>query len=892
MKLVFTISYRTYWGQELCIVGNDGVHQWTEKRPLVMSCSDGEHWHAMIEMPGDSDTLSYRYAVRHTDGYFLYEQGHERVLRLAGSSDIEIRDHWRDLTLDHTYGSKAFVGALFSREKKRVKLSARANVEFIINIPRVERGQGVAVVGNIPELGLWDMNHKLILDGGEYPVWRGSITLHASAESPTEFEYKYVIYDVSTGNVIDMEWGDNRRACNLPSRSRVMLCDVNFRYTQGSWRGAGVAVPIFSLRSQTDFGTGEFHDLKMLADWAAATGQKMIQTLPINDTTLLHTFKDSYPYNAVSVFALNPLYIHLDDCGDLNALGLKERYDARKQELNSLNITDYQTVVDEKWFFLRSMYPAVSKKVFASADYKRWYDDNKVWLAPYAVFSYLRDEYGTPDYRQWPKYKKYRPQDVETLCNPKNKDYDKIAIHFWVQYMLDRQLRDAVDYVHSRGVAIKGDIPIGISPNSVDAWMYPTLFNLQCSAGAPPDDFSISGQNWGFPTYNWDVMAKDNYAWWRRRFQVMSKYFDAYRIDHILGFFRIWEMPKSAVWGLTGCFSPALPYTIDELREKGIQLSEDRMLRPYIRPWFIQQMFGDRWMQVKETFFEDSGYEMLRFREQFDTQRKVEAYFKEHNLNDDESLYIRNCLYELHCEVLFVRDIHDPNRLHPRISMMQSRTYKELSDYDKWLLSQLYNDFFYHRHNDFWKQSAMRKLPTLVSSTDMLVCGEDLGMVPECVPDVMHALQILSLEIQRMPKNPRIEFGHPNDAPYLSVCTTGTHDTNPLRAWWEEDRGRTQRYYNYVMGWWGEAPEHCTPEIAEAIVKQHIYSPAMWVILPLQDWLAVNGRVRLQDPNAERINVPDNPDNFWCYRMHLTLEDLVADKEFTRQMYELIDIRR
>ena len=893
MRIRFSIDYRTYWGQELCIIGSDGLHQWTERKPLLMHCVDGEHWQADVEFSDFVSALSYRYAVRQ-DGHFTYEHGHERVLILSSSlSFADVHDHWRELTLDHTFGSKAFVGALFSRNKGRRRVAAKGNLEFEILLPRVTREQGVAITGNIPELGSWDMSKKVVLDGSDYPLWRCAVNVRGDKsrlESP--IEYKYVIYDLHSGDVVDFEWGENRVLCGIPSYGRRIQCDENFRYTQGPWRGAGVAVPVFSLRSDKDFGTGEFEDLKLLADWAASTGQKMIQTLPINDTTLLHNFKDSYPYNAVSVFALNPLYIHLDDVGELKDASERKRFEERRRELNSLAITDYQTVVDEKWHYLRLMYPEASKKVFASADYKRWFEENKVWLLPYAVFSYLRDEYGTPDYRKWPKYKKYHLQDVDALSSSKSADYDKVAIHFWVQYLLDKQLRDAVDYVHSKGVAIKGDIPIGISPNSVDAWMYPNLFNLDCSAGAPPDDFSISGQNWGFPTYNWDVMAKDNFAWWRRRFQVMSKYFDAYRIDHILGFFRIWEMPKSAVWGLTGCFSPALPYSIQDLRDRGINLSEDRLLKPYIRPWFLQQMFGDLWMQVKDNFFEDSGYEMLRFKEEFDTQRKVEAYFRDHNLTDEHSIYVRNCLYELHCEVLFVRDLHNPELVHPRISMLSSRTYRELSDYDKWLLNQLYNDFFYHRHNEFWKESALRKLPTLVSSTDMLVCGEDLGMVPACVPDVMQQLQILSLEIQRMPKDPKIEFAHPNDAPYLSVCTTGTHDTNPLRAWWEEDRGRTQRYYNYVMGWWGEAPEHCTPEIAEAIIKQHIYSPAMWVILPLQDWFAVNGRVRLQDPNGERINVPDNPDNFWCYRMHLKLEDLIADKSFTQQMWDLIDVRR
>ena len=449
---------------------------------------------------------------------------------------------------------------------------------------------------------------------------------------------------------------------------------------------------------------------------------------------------------------------------------------------------------------------------------------------------------------------------------------------------------------------MKGDIPIGISPDSVDAAVEPQLFHLDASAGAPPDDFSISGQNWGFPTYNWEEMAKDGFGWWRRRFTKMQDYFDAYRIDHILGFFRIWQMRKSDVWGLCGHFSPAMPYSPQDLWNMGVCLDVDRMTKPYIRSNFLGDVFGYDTETAKQRFLNTNDGYIFWFKDEFDTQMKVQDYFdaifddedKLHEagfMNKDQAINLREGLFYLHCEVLFVRDQTNPEMLHPRISIYQSHSFNELYDDQKRILMNIYNDYFYRRHTEFWRQSAMRKLPTLISSTGMLCCGEDLGMVPDCVPQVMHELQILSLEIQRMPKDPKRTFAHPADAPYLSVCTTGTHDTSPIRQWWEEDHDVTQKFYNDQMGWWGEAPAVMTPEIADFIVKQHMYSPAMWVILPLQDWLAIDGEVRLPDANGERINVPANPRHFWNYRMHISIEELMKKDAFNEHVRHLTGVR-
>ena len=182
----------------------------------------------------------------------------------------------------------------------------------------------------------------------------------------------------------------------------------------------------------------------------------------------------------------------------------------------------------------------------------------------------------------------------------------------------------------------------------------------------------------------------------------------------------------------------------------------------------------------------------------------------------------------------------------------------------------------------------MKKLPALKDATNMLICGEDLGMVPHSVPEVMQQLGILSLEIQRMPKNPQTEFFHPKDAPYLSVITPSSHDMSTIRGWWEENREKTQRFYNQILGEHGTAPYFCEPWVNRAVILQHLYSPAMWAVFQLQDILGMNEKLRREDPSEERINNPANPNHYWNYRMHIPLEQLIKEKDFNKELKDYI----
>ena len=641
-----------------------------------------------------------------------------------------------------------------------------------------------------------------------------------------------------------------------------------------------------TLKSENSFGVGDFGDLKRMIDWAVSTQQKVIQILPINDTTMTHAWTDSYPYNSISIYAFHPMYADIKQMGTLKDKSAAAKFNKKQKELNGLPAMDYEAVNQTKWEYFRLIFKQEGEKVLASGEFGEFFNANKEWLQPYAVFSYLRDAFQTPNFREWPRHSVYNAQDIEKMCRPESVDYPHIALYYYIQFHLHLQLVAATKYAREHGVVLKGDIPIGISRNSVEAWTEPYYFNLNGQAGAPPDDFSVNGQNWGFPTYNWDVMEKDGYRWWMKRFQKMSEYFDAYRIDHILGFFRIWEIPMHAVHGLLGQFIPSIPMSREEIESYGLPFREEYLI-PYIHESFLGQVFGPHTDYVKQTFLlpaETPG--VYHMKPEFTTQREVESFFA--GKNDENSLWIRDGLYTLISDVLFVPDTKEKDKYHPRIGIQRDFIFRSLNEQEQNAFNRLYDQYYYHRHNEFWRQQAMKKLPQLTQSTRMLVCGEDLGMIPDCVSSVMNDLRILSLEIQRMPKNPMHEFGYLNEYPYRSVCTISTHDMSTLRGWWEEDYLQTQRYYNTMLGHYGTAPTVATPELCEEVVRNHLKSNSILCILSLQDWLSIDGKWRNPNVQEERINVPSNPRNYWRYRMHLTLEQLMKAEELNDKIRELI----
>ena len=593
---------------------------------------------------------------------------------------------------------------------------------------------------------VWGESLALVLNDRKYPMEWGeggvwSVVVKNCTAAALK-DYTYVV--MREGLIWRTEWKHHSSKMAREISDKWIDCPIPgcpfprehqaAKFDRPGFRGAGTAIPVFSLRTESDFGIGEFKDLRPLVDWAAATGQCIIQLLPVNDTTRKGEWKDSYPYSPISSFALHPLYINLQ------ALGIRETVAFKKEqaELNALEELDYPRVFQAKMKYIRKAFKTRGARDMDTPGFKKFVLENEYWLEEYAQFCAKRDSL-EPEY--------YR----------------------WMQWHLDKQFAAEVKYARGRGVSLKGDLPIGVSSDSAEAYWHPELFNLDSTAGAPPDYFSKDGQNWGFPTYNWEEMAKDDFAWWKARLRKMSQYFDAFRIDHILGFFRIWEIPAGIRSGLAGHFNPALPYSPEEI-------------------------------------------------------------------------------YNMHLPIdgLFHEDPRHPGMYQPLINPAS----QNLPQWQQERFGALYNDFFYHRHDEFWRRNAERKLPELLGATGMLACGEDLGMVPDCVPGVMDHERILSLRMR----------GMENEGPWkqLSVCATSSHDMETLRMQCNHD------------------PE---PWEVRNMLWEFLASPSMLAIFPLQDWVALDKRFRRADRNVERINYPADSDNHWKFRIHFNLQDLMQESE-------------
>ena len=803
MRLLFNVEYHTSFGEFLVlnILSGDDASKVSHHK---MTTLDDSHWFIELNKTFKAGTyIDYYYSVVRGDEEVRHEWLVEpHRLEFAAQKGIRyvVYDHWIDIPEDSYMYSSAFTDCIMACQREFSPTSEfQQTVRLKVRAPQLRIGQQLGIAGAGDALGNWDINKALPMYEHEYHEWVISLDV---AQLPQTFEFKFVLLGL---DVPVWEQGGNRTV-SLPliRDNEVFVYELSQVYFPVfPWKGAGTVIPIFSLRSEGSFGVGDFGDLKKMIEWADKTHQRVIQVLPINDTNITHTWQDSYPYNSISIYALHPQYTDLRQLPEIKNEERKTHFEQLRQELNALPQIDYERVNNAKMEYLRELFAQEWATIKKRASYKDFFEQNKEWLVPYAAFCYYRDQYGTADFSQWPK------EATVAAIKATNKE-----VQFWyfVQYNLDQQMHAAHEFARDHHVILKGDIPIGISRDGVEAWVEPKYFNLNGQAGAPPDPFSADGQNWGFPTYNWDEMLKDGCSWWVRRFRKMAQFFDAYRIDHVLGFFRIWEIPVPEKSGLKGQFAPALGLSREEIEGYGIY--------NHMELFLVDHKRADRW--------------------------------------------------------------------HPRIAVQFNEDYEKLNDEEKYNFNRLYNDYFYRRNNQFWYQEAMKKLPRLTQATRMLCCAEDLGMVPDCVPWVMNELRILSLEIQSMPKDDKVRFGHLSKYPYRSVCTISTHDMPTLRQWWDEDWDRTQDYYNSMLHRGGGAPHPLPGWLAKDIVSRHLTSPSMLCLLSLQDWLSIDEKLRLPDANAERINIPANPRHYWRYRMHVTIEQLMQSDEFNETIKTLI----
>ena len=892
-SITFQLKFRTTYGQTIFITANHPLFgNGSINMALPMQYLSDEFWNLTINVAANEMPFTYNYFVKNADGTIVFDSGNDKIFHSKEfNKDVLIIDSWNYAGyFENAFYTEPFQNVLLHSPKAAaINTAKNATHIFKVKAPLLTKEQTLCIVGNAKELGNWNTENPILMHQN-----KGSIHFTANVDlSKASFPvtYKYGVYDLHEKKFVQFEEGNNRLLYDAVAKNKQTIVNDAFAVLpNNTWKGTGIAIPVFSLRSEQSFGVGEFTDIIKLVDWSKQVGLKMVQILPINDTTATHSNADSYPYAAISAFALHPIYLNISKVASAENKKQLQTLEKERLKLNNLSTVDYETVMKTKLAFIKKIFPSLQSATFATKEYQQFFEQNKHWLVPYAAFCYLRDEYGTAHYNEWPAYKHYSTKDIEELTLPSSAAYNDIALHYFIQYHLHLQLKEATAYAHSNGIILKGDIAIGIYRYGTDAWQNPELYNMQVQAGAPPDDFAVKGQNWGFPTYNWQRMKEDGFTWWKQRFEQMSYYFDAFRIDHILGFFRIWSIPIHATEGIMGHFVPAIPIHIQEFHEKGIWFDYQRYTKPFINDAILYEVFGTNDEFVKNNFLNYDGFGNYILKPEFSTQQQVEMHFSKVEINELNEQLKQGLFNLISNVILFEVEGTNAQEFHFRFGIDATSSFKELDGNTQNQLKELYVNYFFRRQDDFWMKEALQKLPALKRTTNMLICGEDLGMVPACVPDVMKQLGLLSLEIQRMPKDPKKAFFHPNDAPYLSVVTPSTHDMSTIRGWWEEDANKTQQFYNHELGQWGDAPKYCEAWINKAVVIQHLYSPAMWSVFQLQDLLGSDESLRRENPNDERINVPSNPKHHWCYRMHFTLEHLQQQEAFNSELKKNIQL--
>lgn len=864
MRLSFSIQYFTQWGQII------GVQIENLPQKLYLTYQNDGIWSGNFEISSSIELLQYTYfLIDENSRICTFEWGEPRKIYLEKHwKFIAFKDYWKPSAHENNvFHSSAFTNVIF--KQKLTSFSRPTDVPLLVikaSEVKIQQDQCLCLIGNLPEFGNWNLEKPYLLFNKNFPEWEGAFKIE-NLTHPIYF--KFALFSYVEKKIIAIE-DEKLRVIELNKDSQINVFSFQDLQFGKPWKGAGIAVPVFSLRSQNGMGIGEFNDLIPMIDFASKSGFKMVQILPINDTSATFSNTDSYPYAAISVFALHPIYLNLDKIGIepkiLNPL---------KSIMNTKDYVDYEEVIKLKLELIRKYFENHFEEIFEDSDFQSFILNNTDWLDDYAAFCVLRNYYGTVNFEKWDEMSIYSPLLIDHLNSPESKEFKNIYFYYFLQYQLHLQLNDVSLYARSKGVVLKGDLPIGIFRYSVDAWVAPHLFNMKGQAGAPPDPFSETGQNWGFPTYNWEEMAKDDYKWWKKRFQQLSQYFDAFRIDHILGFFRIWEIPLDQVDGLLGRFNPALPLYPNDFLARGIDFNLERFCNPFIDSELLKILFKESANQIQKIFLTED----FQLKTEFSTQKKIKAYLDNHS----EYQHLQRELFSLVTNVLMLED--EKGGFHPRIDLMKTYSFQNLPQDQQQKLLPLYYHYFYSKQEDFWEIQGFQKLPAIKNSSNMLICGEDLGMVPACVPKVMKKLDILSLEIQRMSKNPDSLFLKESDIPYLSVMSPSTHDMSPLRLWWmESDEIYLEKFFKEELGFQSNFIPQFKSFIAERLIIMQSEWKGMWAVFPLQDLLAMDDNLWRENPEEERINIPKYPDHFWKFRFHLNIEELLNNNIFQNKI--------
>ncbi|MDR0655254.1 MAG: 4-alpha-glucanotransferase [Treponema sp.] len=656
----------------------------------------------------------------------------------------------------------------------------------------------------------------------------------------------------------------------------------------------GVVIPVGALRSKESLGIGEFPDLVEFAGLCKKMGAGLIQLLPVNDTG-----SESSPYFAISAFALHPVYIRIGDIEEAPALkDLKKRLVEMGEKFGKETRFPFEPIFRAKMKILRDIFTAAKNDIFKKAaqggTLAEWIEKNS-WVREYAVYRRLKDANEEKSYQEWRSHKNVNREIIEGLWKDE-KLKEEHLFWVWIQEALDAQFSRAAAAIADMGIVLEGDLPILINEDSCDVWAHPEYFHLNLSAGAPPDMYGPEGQNWGFPTYNWEALEKNNYDWWRNRLKVAERYFRAYRIDHVLGFFRIWTSSRFDTSSALGRFVPYVPITKKELEELGFDKSRIRWVSyPHIPT-------GEVWDAVRNNWGGDHSEEDVAaetgkvFSAVLDRIGEEELWLFKDSIRGEKDIAslglhpaAQGFLVQAWHNRLFLE--YEKGHFFPTWFYRFSRAYASLSEEERNKLEVLFEN---HKSNSekVWEREGKKLLMVLKDSSSMLPCAEDLGEIPDCVPVTLGKLKILGLRVVRwhrkwnLPGEPYIPF---EDYPELSVCTPAVHDSSTVREWWE--READQEIFSGFLGF-PSLPRVYNPGTAKLVLSKIAAAASRFRVFQIQDLLHLSARWYAEDAASERINVPGTYNQFnWTYRLPASIEEIGNDSDFINAVQELAKIK-
>lgn len=635
----------------------------------------------------------------------------------------------------------------------------------------------------------------------------------------------------------------------------------------------GVVVPVFSLRSEKSCGIGEFSDLPLLGEWCKKTNLEVIQILPVNDTG----YQES-PYSALSAFALHPIFTRIESIK--GAEKFQKEIDSIRKDFEKEKRVSFSKVLTAKLDLLQKIYESNQENIMKRKTLNTWLRENP-WVKSYAVFSTIRRKNLMSAWKDWQEHQDPSEDQIEALWKEHKKEN---FFYVWVQEILEKQLKDAAQALNAMGVSLKGDIPILMNDDSCDVWANRNFFDLSLSAGAPPDMFSEDGQNWGFPVYKWQNLEKEDYSWWRERLHQASKFYHAYRIDHVLGFFRIWNIPCKMVTGSMGYFNPSSYISLKDLQEIGFDEGRIRWLsKPHVFEEELRNALGSEAESVINICFNRIGNENLfLFNEEYSSEKTIYSS----QLSDKAKTVLVSFLKNV--TLLAVGE----DAYSFSWSFRNTRAFQSLNDWEKEKMEEL-SAKTGGEAEKIWEQNALNLLSFMKNTTDMLVCAEDLGAVPDCVPSVLKELGILGLKVVRWAREwdkPEDPYEPVKEYPLLSVCTPSVHDSSTLRQWWYEEQNKKALAQGLDL----EALPYGDPteEAIESFLSALFQSSSAICMLQLQDFFALDKSICDSDIHYERINIPGTVQDInWSYRMTTTLEDLLQSKKLNERIQALVNKR-